>query len=1029
MDHRCADSQRQTWTNAQSGDFAFVAFHPTDAAKAIAGGRTDGTAYYSTDGGSTWTAATHAGSWSGRIELCYAAKDPTRVYASVNVNGGEIWQSSDGGQTFQQKNSVGPDGSAANYLGNQGWYGNAIWAGDPTNADLVIVGGVNLWRSTDAGATLIDISTWYDPRSCHADHHRIVSDPKYDGTANRRLYFGNDGGIYTTADATTVGNDPAVPRINGWVRLDNSFGVTQFYGGAGNATSGTIVGGAQDNGTLAFTPANGPQKWGQMFGGDGGYCAADQSDSTVFYGEYVYLAIARSTDGGSSADYINGQYWDAATQKWLFKAAPYQIPDSASQAALFIAPFVIDPQTPTRILAGGQSLWRTNDAKTANSTTSGPSWASIKGSVGTNNISAIAIAPGNSDIAWVGYDNGAVFVTTSATAATPTWQQAGQGGSNPLNVSRYCTRICIDPANSNTVYVAFGGYVTGNVWKTTDGGQNWSNIGGSLPAAPIRGLAVHPARASFVYLGSEVGVYASEDGGATWSATNEGPTNCAVDDFFWMGKVLVAVTHGRGMFTIDLSSSGAQSPVVNAISPAGGPATGGTSVTVTGTGFTGVTSVGFGGTAANPQTGATDTQLVVVSPGGTGTVDITVTTPSGTSATSSADQFTYASAALTVTGINPKTGPPTGGTSVTVTGTGFTGATSVGFGGTSANPQSGVTDTQLVVVSPGGTGTVDVTVTTPAGTSPANANDQFTYADSKPTVTAVSPTSGPATGGTSVTVTGTGFTGVSSVGFGSSNVNVQSGATDTQLVAVSPGGTGTIDITVTTASGTSATSTSDQFTYSGAAPAVTGISPTSGPAAGGTSVTVTGTGFTGVTSVGFGSAGVNVQTGATDTQLTVVSPGGQGTVDITVTTPSGTSAVNTNDQFTYTAGAPVVTAVNPTSGPAVGGTQVTVAGTGFTGVTSVGFGNTGVNVQSGNTDTQLVVVSPGGSGTVDITVTTPSGTSATGAADQFTYVAATPTVTGISPTSGPATGATSVTVTPLYPASVRPPALRREARR
>src|SRR5207253_10477562 len=101
------------------------------------------------------------------------------------------------------------------------------------------------------------------------------------------------------------------------------------------------------------------------------------------------------------------------------------------------------------------------------------------------------------------------------------------------------------------------------------------------------------------------------------------------------------------------------------------------------------------------------------------------------------------------------------------------------------------------------------------------------------------------------------------------------------------------------------------------------------------------------------------------------------------------------------------------SGPAVGGTTVTITGTGFTGVTSVGFGSTDVNVQSGATDTELVVVSPGGTGTVDLTVTTPAGTSATSSNDQFTYVAPMPVVTGLTPTRGPpATGATVPTPAP-----------------
>ena len=141
-------------------------------------------------------------------------------------------------------------------------------------------------------------------------------------------------------------------------------------------------------------------------------------------------------------------------------------------------------------------------------------------------------------------------------------------------------------------------------------------------------------------------------------------------------------------------------------------------------------------------------------------------------------------------------------------------------------------------------------------------------------------------------------------------------------------GDGTVDVTVTTAGGTSATGASDKFTYI-APPTVTNVNPTSGPQAGGTPVTVTGTGFvSGSTSVHFGStAGTSVSV-TNSTTLTVNSPSGTGTVDVTVTTANGTSATGASDKFTYT-GPPTVTNVNPTSGPQAGGTPVTVTGTGL----------------------------------------------------------------------------------------------------
>jgi hypothetical protein len=555
---RSADEARAAWTRVLAEGIGDVDFHPVRATDAVAGGLSNGTAYFSTDGGATWTPATHPGVWSGRVEVTYAAANPDVVYAAVNVNGGEIWRSTDGGRTYAKRASARSNGQPARFLGDQGWYDNVIWAGDPANANFLVAGGVDLWRSTDGGNTLIDISTWWDPRSAHADHHCITGHPAFNGTTNRRVFFGCDGGIYTTADVRTVGNNAQLPRVNGWVELINTYSVTQFYGGAGNPTSGVIIGGTQDNGTIAAHPADGSERWRTIFGGDGGWCAADPTDPKVFYGEYVFLNIHRNTDGATTDDvdgdrYISGQFRNETLRRWDWKPLPFTIPDAKNSQALFIAPFILDPNDPNRLLGGGVSLWRTNDAKTPNTPSRGPSWASIKPSAGPP-ISAIAVARGHSDIVWVGHTDGQVFKTTNGLAASPIWQRMDHTGPKPLSPRRYCTGITVDPADPQTVYVTFGGYVAGNVWKSADGGQTWIDISGTLPQAPIRALAVHPRRSAFLYLGSEVGVFASEDGGVTWSPTNEGPTNCSVDDLFWMNETLVAVTHGRGMFEIDLST-------------------------------------------------------------------------------------------------------------------------------------------------------------------------------------------------------------------------------------------------------------------------------------------------------------------------------------------------------------------------------------------------------------------------------------------------------------------------------------------
>ena len=248
----------------------------------------------------------------------------------------------------------------------------------------------------------------------------------------------------------------------------------------------------------------------------------------------------------------------------------------------------------------------------------------------------------------------------------------------------------------------------------------------------------------------------------------------------------------------------------------------------------------------------------------------------------------------TVTGISPRVGPDTGGTSVQITGTGFTPGSAVAFASTVAAHVVLNSSTQITATSPAGFGTVDVTVTNAAGTSAIVANDQFTYL---PAVFSVLPAFGPAAGGTSVTITGIGFTSATGVTFGTTAATSFTVNTDTQITAISPAGGGVIDITVTTPGGTSATASSDLFTYG---PVVSMVAPNIGGTAGGDLVTITGSGFTGATAVNFGTNSASSFTLVSDTEITVDSPQAiAGSVDVIVTTPAGTSPINPADEYTY----------------------------------------------------------------------------------------------------------------------------------
>jgi hypothetical protein len=236
-------------------------------------------------------------------------------------------------------------------------------------------------------------------------------------------------------------------------------------------------------------------------------------------------------------------------------------------------------------------------------------------------------------------------------------------------------------------------------------------------------------------------------------------------------------------------------PAVTSVSPNSGSSLGGTTVTITGTSFTGATAVDFGSTAATSFNFVSATQITAVAPeGSSGAVDITVTAPGGTSTTSSADHFTYLAAPI-VTAVSPSTGSNYGGTTVTVTGTAFTGATAVSFGGTAASTFNFISATEITAVSPAGSlGAVDITITSSAATSATSSADEFTYILVSPTVTAVTPVSGSSSGGTTVTITGAAFTGATAVSFGATGAASFNIVSATQITAVSPAGGGPLHL-------------------------------------------------------------------------------------------------------------------------------------------------------------------------------------------------------------------------------------------
>lgn len=466
---------------------------------------------------------------TGRCEFGFCPTNENRIYLSMAKKNGRFYRSDDKGKNWTHL----CDSSFFNIgSGNQGNYDHALWV-DPTNCNHVIVGGIEIWSSTDGGVSFDKLNNWRQYHnnsraySAHADQHAIVNHPAYDGISNKTIYVGNDGGIQR--------NDNVFDTL--WTNLaGTSLGITQFYGGAASTDGAYITGGTQDNGILRFKATgtwSGKDNWFQRATGDGGRIAIDPVDNQIHYCESVHLRIYKSTDGGET--FVKG-----------FTG----LMDAENDSALyFAAPFKLDPTNSQRLLAGGKRLWQTLDGT--------QNWQELAGRLaGEDYCSALCIAKQNSDIVWAGYEDGTLAVSNNSLDAVPVWSNINKA---PLP-ARYVSDICISPHNRQEVFISYGGFNADNLWYTPDGGTNWLNRSGTapynLPSIQVNTITFHPRNPNWIYVGTDIGVFASEDKGQTWSvdprydaAHNEIPANVEVHELFWQGTdYLIAATHGRGMF-------------------------------------------------------------------------------------------------------------------------------------------------------------------------------------------------------------------------------------------------------------------------------------------------------------------------------------------------------------------------------------------------------------------------------------------------------------------------------------------------
>ena len=428
-------------------------------------------------------------------------------------------------------------GGGINQTYAQGWFDNVI-AVDPLNENVVWVGGVDLFRSDDGGVNWGMASFWDQAKSApsryvHADHHAIVFHPQFNGGSNRTMFVGNDGGIFKTENSraqTATGNRaPCSPYASGvtWTSLNNGYSVTQFYHGAAFPNGARYLGGAQDNGVIMGSDTEGVNGWREILDGDGGYVAVDPVNTNIIYAETTGLSLMKSVDGGNT-----------------FRAATSNI---NNEGFGFIVPFTMDPSDSNRLWIGGTKLWRTkNGAETWT-----PASAPLKGTV-----TAIAVAQDDGNFLLAGTDQGSIHRTTTGLSSTgdTVWADS------PKPRSGVISSLAFDPTNRDIAYATYTNFGGKHVYRTVNGGQNWLAIdgigAGALPDIPVNCIIVDPTNPQRLYIGTDIGVFTSPDGGTTWAVENTGFANAPVEwlsaSSFGGAAHLFAFTRGRGAWRVPL---------------------------------------------------------------------------------------------------------------------------------------------------------------------------------------------------------------------------------------------------------------------------------------------------------------------------------------------------------------------------------------------------------------------------------------------------------------------------------------------
>jgi photosystem II stability/assembly factor-like uncharacterized protein len=590
----------QHWTLATSVPstrFSAIVVHPTAPDTIFVAGNSG--LHKSLDGGLTWRTNPGLGSlFDGSItDLVIAHDNPSRLYIGVWSDG--VYRSTTGGEqigatpAFTRLDGAGqlPAGGAAGWtklaIGRNGVDGSSFLAAkmgadgsrifstndggiswtelapnvaavsydewcsviavDPNDQDILYAGAAGaLMRTMNGGA---NPGNWTSiAAGVHADQQDISFDPG----DSRRIYLGNDGGVYRSTNRGTT-----------WELASGRLAITQFYDiDIAERDKDIVAGGAQDNGIYY---RNGVGAWRNISWGDGTQVAIDPTDPNIFYFSAqngLPQWIRKSTDGGLTHQQIGQNGLAGSSSPWItiIKLDPT---DPISNPATNRTMFVCGTSALFRSIDGGQNWQRVEDTN-GNALTV----------VGT--ITALEFAPNNPSILYLGTSIGAVYRAGNGGAAATDWARIDTVGStaDALFPNTQIQALRINPLDASDVWVVFGGagvsYTSrpgmivnplgiSHLFRSRDAGTNWADVSGSfpslsLPDVPTSAVALSDVDSEIAYAGTDVGVFRTTNGGSTWSGFQDGLPRSPVVELRYHRQYdrIFAATMGRGVYVRDV---------------------------------------------------------------------------------------------------------------------------------------------------------------------------------------------------------------------------------------------------------------------------------------------------------------------------------------------------------------------------------------------------------------------------------------------------------------------------------------------